>query len=209
MDYSQYKQLEFRRKFWNWFGPVIHISTPTGEPVGYIKMAALKLRGDIRIYRDETKQQELFRIGGRQIISLKPVFDIFASDTDQKLFALRRLSLKSAFVRDHWELLDNNGNVFGEILETSSNLALARRWLELLPFGEIIGLIFAFVPQTYTITARDQAGQSQLIGNIVHRKNPIIVKMGLDTSAAQMTVDPRVCVSSAALLSILDASKNS
>jgi len=48
----------------------------------------------------------------------------------------------------------------------------------------------------------------QLAGKIVHRKNPVLVRMGLDTSMAQVRLDPRIAISICTLLSILDASKN-
>jgi hypothetical protein len=210
MDYSQYKQLEFRRKFWKFFGAQISVFDPmTNQLVGMIKMKAWKLREDIRLYRDASLAQEIFRIHARQVIDFGATYDVFDSASNQQLFSLRRKGLRSTFVRDKWLLLDNNGNEFGTILETSSGLALARRWLELLPFGDIIGLIFAFVPQTYTISANDANGTPHVGATITHRKNPFIVKMGLDTTQAQMAIDARISVAATALLSVIDAVKNS
>ncbi|MDB5185338.1 MAG: hypothetical protein JWN38_1146 [Candidatus Saccharibacteria bacterium] len=209
MDYSQHKQIDFRRKFLKLFGAEIRLSDAhTEEALGIIKMKAWKLREDIRLYRDDSLQQELLRISARQIIDFGATYDVFDSAQGQPLFSLRRKGLKSTFVRDHWDLLDAHGGVFGNVQETSSGLALARRWLEVLPFGDIIALIFAFVPQTYTISTSDGQGGLALAGTIIHRKNPVIVKMHLDTTQAQATLDPRVCLSASALLSVIDAAKN-
>lgn len=210
MDYSKYKQLEFRRKFWKLFGAEIKVTEPNSEQVvGIIKMKAWKLKEDIRLYSDAGLSNELIRIGARNIIDFGATYDVFDSPTHQQLFSLRRKGLKSTFVRDHWDMADTAGNQFGSVQETSSGLALARRWLELLPFGEIIGLVFAFIPQSYTIFVNDTSGSPVDAGTILHRKNPLIVKMSLDTTAAQPDVDPRIGVSVVALLSVIDASKNS
>ena len=205
MDYSQYKQLEFRRKFWKIFGATIHMTDAGGaRELGRIEMKALRLKSDITLYADNAQQYPIFNIKARQVIALNYIFDVFDPQTNQAIFALERKGLKSAFVRDHWLLLDTAGNQFGEIIETSSSLAIFRRWLSAI--SDAIALIFAFVPETYTI--QTTTGQPQLIGSVVHKKNPFIVKMSLDTSQAQSVVDPRIAIASCALLCIRDASKN-
>jgi len=210
MEYTQFKQLEFRRRFWKIAGAEIYIDDPASQQeVGYIRMKAWKLREDIRIYTDRGMQREIAQIHARQIIDFGATYDVIDGVSMQQSFSLKRKGLRSTFVRDHWDLLDNNGNAFGYIQETSSGLALARRWLEVLPYGDLIGLIFSFVPQTYTINMTQADGTSTLAGTITHRKNPFIVKMLLDTSIAQVPVSPLVTLSATALLSIVDASKNS
>lgn len=65
MDYSQYKQLEFRRKFWKIFGAQIHMMDPaTEQELGVIKMKAWKLKEDIRLFTDESAQHEV--LGSRR-----------------------------------------------------------------------------------------------------------------------------------------------
>jgi hypothetical protein len=205
VDYSQYKQLEFRRKFWKFFGATIQMTDVDGaHELGIVQMKAFRLRSDITLFADTAQQQPVFNIKARQSIALNYTFDVFDPQTGQPLFSLERKGLKSAFVRDHWLLLDTTGGQFGEIIETSSSLAIARRWIGAL--SEYVALIFAFVPETYTI--QTTSGQPQLIGNVVHKKNPFIVKMSLDTSQAQVAVDPRVAIASCVLLCIRDASKN-
>jgi hypothetical protein len=210
MDYTQLKQIEFRRKFWKVFGAEIYVNDPaSGTEVGYIKMKAWKMREDIRLFTDRSMQHEILQVHARNIINFGATFDVLAGNPPTPQLSLKRRGFKSAFVRDHWDLLDNNGNVFGDVQETSSNLALMRRWIEFLPFGEIAGVVFAFVPQTYTINVLQPDGSKAVMGTIIHRKNPVVVKMLLDTSAAQVPVHPYVTMSAATLLSIVDASKNS
>jgi hypothetical protein len=209
MDYTQFKHLEFRRKFWKFVGAEIFIDDPASQQeVGYIKMKAWKLREDIRIFTDRSMQREILQIHARQIIDFGATYDVTDSATGQQSFSLRRKGLKSTFVRDHWDLLDNSGNKFGEVQETSGTLALIRRWIELVPYGDLLGIIFAFVVQTYEIRMLQTDGSFAIAGTILHRKNPLVVKMLLDTSAAQVPVHPLVTLSATAMLSIVDAAKN-
>jgi hypothetical protein len=209
MDYTQLKKLEFRRKFWKIAGAEIYVTDPvTQSEVGYIKMKAWKLREDIRLFSDRSQQHEIMQIHARQVIDFGGTYDVIDSASNQPVFALRRKGFKSAFVRDHWDLLQTDGNIFGNVQETSSTLAIMRRWLEVLPFGELIALVFAFVPQTYTISLNQPDGSLAVAGTIIHRKNPVIVQMTLDTSAAHIPAHPFVTMAATAMLSIVDAAKN-
>jgi hypothetical protein len=209
MDYSNFKQLEFRRKFWKFVGAEIFISDPnTQQEVGYIKMAAWKLREDIRIYTNHDMQQEVLQIHARQIIDFGATYDVTDTATGQQAFSLRRKGFKSALVRDHWNLLDGNGNIFGEVQETSGMLAIVRRWIELVPFGDLLGILFMFIKQTYEIRIAQPDGSNAVAGRIVHQKNPFIVKMSLNMTNAQVAIDPKIALASVAMLSIMDAVKN-
>lgn len=211
MDYSQYQKVEFRRKFLKIFGVAITMFDPRDNSViGFVKLKALRLRDNVKIYRDASMQQELFRVQARQIITLGATYDVIDSATNQAIMALRRKALRSAFWRDQWDILDAQENVTGAIQETSGALAIARRWLEFIPYiGEYIGLIFSFYPQTYSILLNTNTADQPLVaGTIVHRKNPFIVKMGLDMSQAQIPFDHRVAVAATAMLAIVDAVKN-
>jgi hypothetical protein len=154
-------------------------------------------------------QQEIVRIGGRQVISFQKVYDIFDSATGAKIAAIRQQSLRSAFIRDHMDITDAAGNNYGFVQETSSSLALVRRWAGLLPIvGPLAELVLMFVIQTFTINQDPQGNAPQLVGNITHKKNPFVVKMTLDTSNGQAKFDPRLNIAIVSLLSVLDASKN-
>lgn len=206
MDFGAYKHIEFRRKFWKLFGAEIAVNDATNQQlIGFIKMKAWQLKEDIRMYRDKSMSQELFGIHARSVIDFGAIYDVIDSTTGQPIFSLRRKGLRSTFVRDYWELFNPAGQQIGYIQETSSTLALIRRYLEAIV--EFAGLIFMFVPQTYEININTQDGGKTLVGQITHRKNPFIVKLSLDTTGAQITVDPRIAVAGTTMLAIVDASK--
>ena len=206
MDYAQYKKLEFRRKFLRILGASVDITEPeTGKLVGHIEMKAWKLKEDIRIFTDKSMTTQLLQIHARSIIDFGATYDVSDATNGAAIFSLRRKGLRSAFVRDRWELLDTAGNVIGSVDETSSGLALVRRYAGLVPFvGEIADIVLGFVPQTYRIV--DMAGN--LSASLTHRKNPFIVKFGLDRTDATSQLDPRIGVAATSLLAIIDASKN-
>lgn len=205
VDYAQYKTLEFRRKFLVLVGAKITVH-PAGSDqlVGFIGMKAWKLKEDIRLYTDETQQHELLRIHARTIIDFGATYDVVDSSTNQTVYSLRRKGLKSTFVRDHWDIQDTSGNTIGEVQETSSGLAFARRYIGIIPFvGPVADLLLAFAPQTYRISTGNA-----VVATITHHKNPVLVKMTLDTSMAQAPVDPRLTMAVTALLSTMDAAKS-
>lgn len=210
MDYSQYGSLEFRRKFFKIFGAEISIFDPkSNNIIGYIKMNAWSLKGDVRVFTDKSMQQEIVRIGGRQFISLQKVYDIFDSHTGAKIASIRQKSLRSVLLRDHMDVIDAAGNSYGFVQETSGTLALVRRWIGLMPVvGPLAELILMFVVQTFTINYDPQGNAPQLVGNITHKKNPLVVKMTLNTIQGQTKFDPRLNIAIVSLLSVLDASKN-
>lgn len=209
MDPSTYQQIEFRRKYWQFLGASITMSDPaSGAAIGFIKLKAFRWKDDIRVYSDQSLQTELLRIQARQVITLGATYDVIDSATNVPIISLQRKALRSAFVRDYWKILDGNGNQVGAIQETSSGLALSRRYIEVIPYvGGLLGFALAFTPQTYRITYAGD-GTEQVAGTVTHRKNPFIVKMLLDFSSNESTLDKRVGIAATALLSIIDAIKN-
>jgi hypothetical protein len=211
MDYSQYKQIEFRRKYFAFFSPLITVYAGTSQSViGFIKMKGFRLRNDIRLYSDTSMQQEIVLIKARSIAALNMSYDITNSQTNQLLFTLQHHGLRSVLKRDKWDLFDAQGNAIGGINETSGALAIARRWLFLVPYiGPTLELLLEFTPQTFDITSISNATGTTLSGKIVHKRNPILVRMSLDTSMAPADYNPLVGISATALLSVLDAAKRS
>lgn len=201
MDITQAKSLEFRRKFFKFFGAEVRVTDPaTGQFVGIIRTKAFKLREDIRLFNpDET--QELLRIHARQVIDFGATYDVFIGSEQVPRFSLQRKGLRSTFARDYWKLIDATGNQFGAVQEQNLTLAVLRRWL-----GGLADLVMLFIPQTYGIYMGEASDTAQPIATIIHRKNPFIVKMRLDQQN-DTDSDNILGISAIALLSVIDASK--
>jgi hypothetical protein len=209
MDYSKYKKLDFKRNFIA-IPPKIQIVDPESNTlVGFIKMKLWSLRGDVRVYTDRTMQNELFRIGGRQAVSFNKVYNIFESASNTQIYSIRQKTIQSVYFRNHMDIFDSKGGECGYVQETSKKLAIFRRWIEVIPYiGPLIGLVLLFVPQTFDIMYDPNGSSPQVIGRVIHKKTPALLRMSLDTSMAQVKFDPRLTISAVSLLCILDASKN-
>jgi hypothetical protein len=209
LDYSQYKQMEFRRKFFKIFAPAITVYDARNMAIiGYIRMKAMSLRSDIRLYSDKTMEHELVLIKARSVVGLNMFFDVSDSQTGRHLFTFQHRGLRSVLRRDRWILCDADGLAFGAINETSGILAIARRWLFLIPIiGEYLELALEFTPQTFQIISTNKPTGPAIIGRIVHRKNPFLVRMSLDTTMAEGAFDVRIGLAATTLLAVLDASK--
>lgn len=209
MNFSQYPHLQFRRKFWKLFGAEIRIVTPAEEHLATIHQKAFKLKEDIRLSSALVPGTDLLQIRARQVIDFGATYDVFLGASTTPAFSLQRKGLQSNFVRDYWKILNANGIQVGSVRETSSSLAVMRRWLGFIPLvGPIVDLVFAFIPQTYGIYMGEDNLDTPADATITHRKNPILVRMDLDISAAPSGYDYNLGVAATALLSVIDAVKN-
>lgn len=203
MDYSQYTHLEFRRKLLKLIGAEVSIRTPEDVEVGNIQLKGFKLKEEIRVFTDATQTTEVATIKARSIIDFGATYDVTVGG--QPAFAMRRKGLRSTFVRDSWEILGPGDVVIGSLIETSGNMAIIRRWLGAIL--DIFDLIFAFIPQTYDIH-QIVDGADIVTGNILHRRNPIVTKLALDTSMAAGKGNPLVNIIATTMLCIVDSNKN-
>lgn len=135
---SNHKKLIFRKKFLKLIGAALYIKDENNNNVLYVEQKGFKLKEDIRIYTNDSKNEELICIKARNIIDNFAIMDIFDSQTNTLIGSIRRKALKSIF-RDTWEILDNNEIVYGLIEEDNMLLALVRRF------------ITDLVPQSYWI----------------------------------------------------------
>lgn len=107
---------------------IVRIYNPQDQLVLYCQQKIFKLKEDIRIYADETKNHELLNIKARQIIDFSAYYDVFDSQYLTKIGGLRRKGLRS-FVQDEWEVIDPQDQLIGILKEDTLNKALLRRFL--------------------------------------------------------------------------------
>ena len=120
-----------RRQVFKIFGAAFHVVDSAGNLVAYSKQKAFKLREDIRVYTDESMQQEMLTIQARQIIDFGASYDVrdpTAGNTP--LGSLRRKGFTSEFWRDSWLIFSPEGQQIGMIQEESGVLAFLRRYID-------------------------------------------------------------------------------
>jgi uncharacterized protein YxjI len=180
-----------RSKFFRIFGDAFHLYDDQGDLVLYSEMKRFRLREDIRLYADESMNDELLRINTRSIFDFSGAYDVVDSRTEERVGTLRRSGFKSSFLQDHWTILDPEGNEIGTLEEDSMVKALVRRYLEILSI---------FLPQRYhaSLNGRTVASYQQ-------RFNPVILKLDLDFSAdPEQQLDRRLGLAAGVLLSAIE-----
>lgn len=187
----QHARYTIRRKFFRFFGDAFHLYTDEGELALYSNMKRFRLREDIRLYADESQEQELLRISTRSIFDFAGAYDVHDSQTSEHVGTLRRSGFKSSFLRDHWAVLDKKGAELGSLEEDSIIKALVRRYIESLAF---------FFPQHYHATM-----EGKPVAQYRQRFNPFILKLDVDFSVdREGRLDKRLGIAAGVLLSAIE-----
>jgi hypothetical protein len=113
-----------------------------GEPLAFVRQKKLAIKEDIRFFADESEQDELFRLKARQVLEIRGRFDVLTPDggrvgTLEKVFG-------ASLLRSTWRILDANEAEVAMAQEKSVPLALLRRVIDLVPYGEFVPILFQF-----------------------------------------------------------------
>ena len=153
-------QYLIREKFLKFFGNKFHIMDEHDQLYGFCEQKRFKIKGDIRLYDDESKNNEWLIIKQRNLVDAWGGFDIFDPIENQHLGTVRRKFWKSLF-RTKWQVLDSDGNDIGMLLEDSLAQAIARR------------VFFGILPKKFTLHTK---GNETPI-TMRQKFNPIIKKL--------------------------------
>jgi hypothetical protein len=112
------------------------------EPLAFVRQKKLAIKEDIRFFADESESEELFRLKARQVIEIRGRFDVLMPDgarvgTLEKVFG-------ASLLRSTWRILDANEAEVAMAQEKSVPLALLRRVIDLVPYGEFVPILFQF-----------------------------------------------------------------
>ena len=157
---TELNQYLIREKFLKIFGNKFHIMDGNDQLYGFCEQKRFRLKEDIRLYDDETKNNEWLIIKQRNIVDAWGGFDILDPKAGVLLGTVRRKFWKS-LLRTKWQVLDAEGNDIGMLLEDSMVQAIARR------------VFLGILPKKYTLHTR---GNDQPI-TMRQKFNPIIRKL--------------------------------
>jgi len=194
VDYLEQDHYWVRRKALKLFGGSFHIYDSKDELVLFSSQKAFKMKEDIRVFSDESMNDERLVIQARSVIDFSAAYDVVDSASGEKLGAFRRKGLKS-FFKDSWELLDNSENVLGKLQEDSGCAALVRR---------LGGGLASLIPQSFflEIDGKRAVTYSQ-------RFNPFIFKMDVNLEkGSRELLDPRMALAGAILLVAIEGRQN-
>ncbi len=95
----QHPRYTIRRKFFRFFGDASHPYTDAGEPALHPTLIRFRIREAIRLYADESQDQELLRISTRSIFDFAGAYDVHDSQSDEHVGTLRRSGFRSSLLR--------------------------------------------------------------------------------------------------------------
>ena len=157
---TELNQYLIREKFLKIFGNDFHITDEYNKLYGFCEQKRFRIKEDLRIYDDESKNYEWLVIKQRILVDAWGGFDIIDPKAGVLLGTVRREYWKS-IVRTKWQVLDADGNDIGMLLEDSLAQAIARR------------IFLGILPKKYTLHTM---GNEKPI-TMRQKFNPIIKKM--------------------------------
>jgi hypothetical protein len=187
MDRFQFDQYLIRKKILKLFGASFHIYAGEDNLILYANLKAFKLKEDIRLYTGEDMKEEILVIKARSIIDLGVTLDVYESERNEKIGALKRKGLKS-ILKDEWLILDKNDKQIGTIKEDNLAMAMVRRFL------------INIIPQTYIAEINGVK-----VCTYKQSSNPFVTKVKLDyTREAEGLLDRRLGIAAGLLLCAIE-----
>jgi hypothetical protein len=163
--------------------PQFQIFDMQGGSLLYCQQKLFKLKEDIRVYSDESKQHEILTIKARAILDFSAAYDVVDAQTQEKVGVLRRKGWTS-LVSDAWEILDPHDQPIGRVDEQ----------------GGILRRFFPIIPQKYHLTIN-----GAFVGTIKQKFNPFVFKAVMDLSPdAQRVFDRRLAMATGLLLMAIE-----
>ena len=172
--------------------PLAAGETPAGGPVAYVRQKRMAIKEDIRFYADENESQEVFRIKARSMFDIGGArYDVTAAD-GASIGVLEHSFRKSLF-RSTWKVTDADGGEVMTAQERSLPMAIARRVIDFVPYGEWLPIPYNF----------DLLMDGRVIGHM-NRKFQLRDRYVLDLSGDhERTLDLRLGIALAIGLDIL------
>lgn len=187
-----------RRQVFRLFGAGFDITGEGGVPIGFCEQKAFKLREDIRIFTDKTKQEELLRMKSRQIIDFGATYDVFLP-TGEQIGSLRRKGIASSFIRDAWRIFDSSGKQIAALKEDSTFAALIRR------FVEFAAILF---PQKFHLRRVDESGKENdkapAIATFRNHFNPFIYRLSITIHEPDPELDDLMLLATGCLIAAIE-----
>jgi hypothetical protein len=164
-----------------------------GEPLAFVRQKKLAIKEDIRFFADETEAEELFRIKARAVFEVRGRFDVTTPEGErigllEKVFGI-------SLLRSTWRIYDANEQQVALAQEKSMPIAILRRAIDLVPYGELVPILFQF---TIQLDGREVGELRRPIG----LRDRYILKLGGDPDRR---IDRRVAVALAIALDALQS----
>jgi hypothetical protein len=164
-----------------------------GQPLAFVRQKKLAIKEDIRFFADETEAEELFRIKARAVFDVRGRFDITTPEGER--IGLLENVFGISLLRSTWRIYDANEQQVALAQEKSMPMAILRRAIDLVPYGELVPILFQF---TILMDWREVGELRRPIG----LRDRYILKLGGDPDRR---IDRRVAVALAIALDALQS----
>jgi len=164
-----------------------------GRPVAFVRQKRMAMKEDIRFYEDEAQTRELFRIKARAVFEVGGHYDV-TTPAGETIGMLEKVFGRS-LLRSTWRVHGADGQEVASAEERSQALALLRRILDFVPYGDLIPIVFQF---------RIHRGEHEL-GELTRGwglRDRYLLKIGGDP---ERTLDRRLAVALAVALDALQS----
>lgn len=113
-----------------------------GQPVAFVRQKKLAMKEDIRFYLDESQTEELFRIKARALLEFGGRYDV-TTPAGERVGVLEKV-FGASLLRSTWRILDANEQELAIAKERSVPMAILRRVIDAVPYGDFIPVVFHF-----------------------------------------------------------------
>ena len=117
--------------------------TPAGGPIAYVRQKRMAIKEDIRFFGDEQETEEVFRIKARSMFDIGGARYDVTDAAGAPIGVLEHVFGKS-FLRSTWRVKDADGAEVLTAQERSLPMALARRIVDFVPYGELVPIPYNF-----------------------------------------------------------------
>ena len=124
--------------------PLAAGETPAGGPIAFVRQKRMALKEDIRFFADESETQELFRIKARSVLDIGGARYDVVDALGTPIGRLEHL-FKKSLIRSTWRLVGPDEAEVALAHERSQALAIARRVVDFVPYGEWLPIPYDFV----------------------------------------------------------------
>jgi hypothetical protein len=164
-----------------------------GEPLAFVRQKKLAIKEDIRFFADDSEQEELFRLKARQLLELRGRYDV-TTPAEERIGVLEKVFGRS-LLRSTWRVLDAQEQEVALVQEKSMPVAILRRVIDLVPYGELVPIVFQFI---ILLDGREVGELRRPLG----LRDRYILRLGGDP---ERRVDRRVAVALAVALDALQS----
>ena len=156
-------------------------------PVAFVRQKRMAIKEDIRFFADENEVRELWRIKARSVMEFGGRYDVTTPE-GEKIGVLGKVFGKS-LLRSTWSIMDANEQELAIAKERSVPIAILRRVIDAVPYGDFVPIPFHFTIDTVSEGAERHVGD-------LNRRFGIRDTYDLDVSGdVERKVDRRLAVS--------------